>query len=179
MNPGHGMGNTGVPFGCPEQVRETLEIRDLEVHQPPILHPKRPVYGLGCPKPEVSGRRIWSFLSELYGSPEEIHQNVYIVNHCPLWIFTPTGGNLTPDKLNNVEGGELLQRCDRHLLEVVKILDVDRIIAVGNYSHKRISSLDHGVILTKIPHPSPASPLANRNGGADWKAIVREVLLQD
>ena len=44
MNPGHGMGNTGVPFGCPEQVRETLEIRDLEVHQPPVLHPKRPVY---------------------------------------------------------------------------------------------------------------------------------------
>ena len=85
MNPGHGMGNTGVPFGCPEQVRETLKIRDLEVHQPPILHPKRPVYGLDCPKPEVSGRRIWSFLSELYGSPEEIHQNVYI----PRWTPTP------------------------------------------------------------------------------------------
>ena len=25
MNPGHGMGNTGVPFGCPEQVRDFLK----------------------------------------------------------------------------------------------------------------------------------------------------------
>ena len=31
MNPGHGMGNTGVPFGCPEQVRDFLSITDLEV----------------------------------------------------------------------------------------------------------------------------------------------------
>ncbi|MCS5536342.1 MAG: hypothetical protein NZ802_10850, partial [Candidatus Poseidoniales archaeon] len=35
MNPGHGMGNTGVPFGCPEQVRDFLNITDLDVHQPP------------------------------------------------------------------------------------------------------------------------------------------------
>ena len=34
MNPGHGMGNTGVPFGCPEQVRDFLGITGLEVHQP-------------------------------------------------------------------------------------------------------------------------------------------------
>ena len=29
MNPGHGMGNTGVPFGCPEQVRDFLQIQNL------------------------------------------------------------------------------------------------------------------------------------------------------
>ena len=33
MNPGHGMGNTGVPFGCPNG-REVLGIVDLPVEQP-------------------------------------------------------------------------------------------------------------------------------------------------
>ncbi|MCS5537866.1 MAG: hypothetical protein NZ770_07145, partial [Candidatus Poseidoniaceae archaeon] len=82
MNPGHGMGNTGVPFGCPDEVRTTLKIIDLKVEQPPVLHPKRPVFGLECPKPEISGRRIWGLLSELFGDAEEIHRNVYITNHC-------------------------------------------------------------------------------------------------
>ena len=26
MNPGHGMGNTGIPFGCPEQVLSLIHI---------------------------------------------------------------------------------------------------------------------------------------------------------
>ena len=30
--------------------------------------------------------------------------------------------------------------------------------------------------ITRIPHPSPASPLANRNGGADWREAVEKVL---
>lgn len=179
MNPGHGMGNTGIPFGCPEQVRETLGIVGLKVEQPPLTHPKRPVFGLECPKPEISGRRIWTLLSDLYGSPESIHKNVYIVNHCPLWIFTPEGRNLTPDKLNFTEGGELLARCDEHLLQVAELLQVDRIIAVGNYSHQRIERLEHGLELQKIPHPSPASPLANRNNGQDWRNIVSSILKQN
>ncbi|MEC9119548.1 MAG: single-stranded DNA-binding protein, partial [Candidatus Thermoplasmatota archaeon] len=29
MNPGHGMGNTGIPFGCPKMVREVLKITGL------------------------------------------------------------------------------------------------------------------------------------------------------
>ena len=40
MNPGHGMGNTGVPFGCPEQVREFLRIQNLIVEQPKMNHPE-------------------------------------------------------------------------------------------------------------------------------------------
>jgi single-strand selective monofunctional uracil DNA glycosylase len=178
MNPGHGMGNTGIPFGCPEQVRKTLRITNLEVGQPPVLHPKRPVYGLQCPKPEISGRRIWSLLSDLYGDAESIHREVYIVNHCPLWMFTPAGGNLTPDMLNAEEGGELLKRCDQHLLQVVSLMGIKRIVAVGNYAHKRISSLSMEEKLDKIPHPSPASPLANRNQGADWRLKVRAILKQ-
>ena len=179
MNPGHGMGNTGIPFGCPDEVRNTLGITGFEVGQPPILHPKRPVFGLECPKPEISGRRIWGLLSELFGDAEEIHRNVYITNHCPLWIFTPEGGNLTPDKLNAEEGAELLARCDQHLKELVRLLDIERIIGIGNHAHNRITSLKLGQKIEKIPHPSPASPFANRNGGRDWRELAQNILTQD
>ena len=104
---------------------------------------------------------------------------MYIINHCPLWIFTPSGGNLTPDKLNQDEGGELLTRCDEFILEMADIMDIDRFVAVGNHAYKRIERLEHSLILEKIPHPSPASPLANRNGGEDWRRMAREVICKD
>jgi len=44
MNPGHGMGNTGIPFGCPKQVRDYLKIKNIEIMRPKSIHPKRQVY---------------------------------------------------------------------------------------------------------------------------------------
>ena len=38
----YGMGNT-MPFGCPEQVRDFLQIQNLIVEQPEMNHPKRTV----------------------------------------------------------------------------------------------------------------------------------------
>ena len=81
MNPGHGMGNTGVPFGCPEKVRDVLKITNLEVKEPAKTHPKRKVYGLSCPKVEISGRRIWGFLSTHFGNAKEIHRHLLVANH--------------------------------------------------------------------------------------------------
>ena len=46
MNPGHGMGNTGIPFGCPEKVSKYLNITGLEVKEPVKVHPKRRINGL-------------------------------------------------------------------------------------------------------------------------------------
>jgi len=178
MNPGLGMGNTGIPFGCPVQVRDYLGIRDLEVDQPEMSHPKRVVLGLEQPRSEVSGRRIWSMLAELYGEPETAMSHVFIVNHCPLWMFNDQGQNITPDKLRGVVESRLRDICDEHLREVVKAMGIERVIGVGNYAMQRATTAlaGRGLRIEKIPHPSPASPLANRNGGADWRAAVREVL---
>ena len=176
MNPGHGMGNTGVPFGCPEQVRDFLSITGLEVHQPPTIHPKRTVYGLECPKPEVSGRRIWSFLAAHYGSPEEVSKHIYIVNHCPLWMFNEAGQNITPDKLTGVAAKKLKEICDRHLRTVVKEMGITRVIGVGRYAQKQAASIFSDIEVDWVPHPSPASPFANRNGGADWRTAFSDVL---
>ena len=35
------------------------------------------------------------------------------------------------------------------------------------------------VEITTCWHPSPASPLANRNDGADWRDNVRKILLAE
>ena len=109
MNPGHGMGNTGVPFGCPEQVRDFLQIQNLIVEQPKMNHPKRTVIGLEQPKPEVSGRRIWGLLRELFQTPEKTSEHIYIVNHCPLWMFNEKGQNITPEKLTGDSAAKLYE----------------------------------------------------------------------
>ena len=176
MNPGHGMGNTGVPFGCPEQVRETLGITGLAVKQPPRTHPKRPVYGLDCPKPEVSGRRIWTYLRERFGSAEAAHAHIYIVNHCPLWMFNDAGQNITPDKISGPVARELKELCDQHLREVVESMGITRIIGVGRYAQRQAAIALPEMEVDWMPHPSPASPFANRNGGADWRAAFDAAL---
>ena len=81
MNPGHGMGNTGIPFGCPKQVRDYLKIKNIEIMRPKSMHPKRQVYGLECSKPEISGRRIWNTIEEFYGPPEKAFSKIYVMNH--------------------------------------------------------------------------------------------------
>ena len=44
--------------------------------------------------------------------------------------------------------------------------------------HKRqIKNSDvHNLTIEEIPHPSPANPLANKEKGALWKKIAREVI---
>ncbi len=176
MNPGHGMGNTGVPFGCPEQVRNFLGITGLDVKQPPKLHPKRTVYGLDCPKPEVSGRRIWSALAEHYGTPEDVSKQIYIVNHCPLWMFNDAGQNITPDKLTGGAAKKLKEICDHHLRTVVNEMGITKVIGVGRYAQRQAAEIFKDIEVDWVPHPSPASPFANRNGGADWRAAFADVL---
>ncbi len=180
MNPGHGMGNTGIPFGCPEQVRDYLQIRDFTVDKPPQEHPKRIVTGLSCPKAEVSGRRIWSFLSNRWGSPELVHNQIYIVNHCPLWMFDDAGRNITPDKLSGSASKRLSAVCDTHLESVGGILQAKAVIGIGRYAHRRLVSLfdSSEVMVGYVPHPSPASPFANRNGGKDWRDAFDAALLR-
>ena len=180
MNPGpHGMGQMGIPFAATSVVRDLLKITDLEVGQPSTPHPKRPISGLDWPKEEVSGTRLWGLLANEYGSAESIFKSVFLLNHCPLMLFSgERATNITPDKITGPTTKALLERCDEHLREVVDIMQIERVIGVGRYSEKRalnaLSGID--ISVTTCWHPSPASPLANRNKGEDWKKNVRNVL---
>ena len=181
MNPGHGMGNTGIPFGCPEKVKNYLKIRDVKINKPKKIHPKRLVTGLECKKPEISGKRIWGLIEEIYGAPEKAFQNIFVLNHFPLWMFNSSGQNITPDKLSISSSKIIFEKCNRYLIDVVSILKIKRIICVGKYAsrmaHKAVKNSDfQDLIIDEIPHPSPANPLANKEKGALWKKIAREVI---
>ena len=180
MNPGpHGMGQMGIPFAATSVVRELLGITGIPVSQPEAADPRRPVVGLDYPREEVSGTRLWGLLEEHYGDADAIASSVFLVNHCPLMLFSgPRAANITPDKVGGTTAQALLERCDQHLHEVVSVLDAERVIGVGKFAEARArATLGEGAgEVVGCWHPSPASPLANRNGGADWRANVRAVL---
>lgn len=171
MNPGpYGMAQTGVPFGATAMARNVLHIEEREVKTPLGAHPKRPVEGLSMQRQEVSGTRFWSMLADHYGSTESIFSNIYVVNHCPLLLLGETGRNVTPVDLPQSVIEPVLKACDRHLKSVVDAMGIEAVVGVGNYAKKRAKSVLDGVRIDSMWHPSPASPLANRNGGADWRA---------
>jgi len=180
MNPGpHGMGQMGIPFAATSVVRDLLGITNISVKQPDNPDDRRPVIGLEYHKEEVSGTRLWGLLNDQYGDAQTIASRVFLVNHCPLMLFSgPRAANITPDKVGGSTAKALLGRCDEHLVEVVSVLGANRVIGVGKFaeSRARAALAEKSIEVIGCWHPSPASPLANRNGGADWRENVRGVL---
>ena len=176
MNPGPwGMAQCGIPFGATKVATELLGIAEVEVLQPDGMHPKRPVVGLSLERQEVSGTRLWGALAERYCNAKEILSQVFIVNHCPLLLLDEAGRNITPDKLSGDAVNGLLQACDEHLKQVTEIIGAKKIIGVGKYAEKQARNVfrdypNTTIEICSVWHPSPASPLANRNDGADWRA---------
>jgi single-strand selective monofunctional uracil DNA glycosylase len=181
MNPGPwGMGQTGVPFGDVELVGDWLGLRGIPVARPLGEHPKRPVLGWACTRREASGQRLWGHLKERFGTPQNALRDLLIVNHCPLLMFTETGGNVTPDKLPRARRDEIYAVCDEGLKRAARAYGPDTLIAIGRYAEERCRAVAATLpskpgVLT-IPHPSPASPLANKDGGKHWRDAVDRAL---
>ena len=169
MNPGpFGMVQTGVPFGEVEAVRSWLGLHG-EVHQPAQQHPKRPVEGLACRRSEVSGRRLWGWAASRFVLPQRFARRFFVHNYCPLAFVGETGANLTPDKLPRHETEPLFRICDRFLRTVVSSLQPKWVVGVGAFAEQRArAALGDRVRIGRIPHPSPASPAANRG----WEALA-------
>lgn len=164
MNPGpFGMAQTGVPFGEVSLVRDWLGLEG-PVGQPPREHAKRPVLGFACPRREVSGARLWGFARDRFGTPERFFARFFVANYCPLLFLEPSGRNVTPDKLRADEREPLLQACDEALREMIQALEPRLVVGVGHFAEARARTAlaNLGVEIGRIPHPSPASPAANR-----------------
>jgi len=164
MNPGpFGMSQTGVPFGEVAAVRDWMGIRG-KVGRPKNEHPKRPIQGFDCPRSEVSGRRVWSWAKDHFGTPEAFFQRFFVWNFCPLVFLQETGRNHTPDKLPAAEREALFAVCDKALQEVVALLKPERVIGIGAFAEARarLALGDADVQFGRVLHPSPASPLANK-----------------
>ena len=114
MNPGPwGMAQTGVPFGEVGLVREFIGIDERGRSAADVLHPKRPIQGFACTRSEVSGRRLWGWAQERFGTAERFARLFFVTNYCPLVFMEESGRNRTPDKLPASERDPLFAVCDR------------------------------------------------------------------
>ena len=175
MNPGpFGMAQTGVPFGEIKAVRDWMGI-EAPVRQPRNAHPARPVQGFACPRSEVSGRRLWHFFASRYGTPDSFFSEHFVLNYCPLVFMEESGRNRTPAQLTAREAAALFKVCDAHLLSALEVLKPEWAVGVGDFAAERLRNLSgKGLVqIGQILHPSPASPVANR----DWAGTVARQLL--
>lgn len=174
MNPGPwGMGQTGVPFGDVDFVRDWMGI-DGAVFPPPDAHPKRPITGLACPRNEVSGSRLWGWARDRFGVARAFFEHVFVHNYCPLLFLEDSGRNRTPNKLKKAERDALFPPCDRALRALVAHFEPTWVIGVGAFAERRVKAamreLDRPPSVGRILHPSPASPKANRGWAAQADA---------
>lgn len=175
MNPGPwGMAQTGVPFGEVRLVREFLGIAE-KVDQPARVHPKRPIEGFACTRSEVSGRRVWGWVQDRFGSADAFSERFLVANYCPLVFMEVSGRNRTPDKLPASEREPLFEVCDEALRRLVRWCDPKRVIGVGGFATGRARAAlgNAAPPIMSILHPSPASPAANRG----WVEQVERQLL--
>ncbi len=185
MNPGpFGMCQTGIPFGDVGMVRDWLGIDASAgaVGRPAREHPKRPVRGFSCPRSEVSGRRLWSWARDRFGTPERFFARFLVWNHCPLCFVAEGGANVTPDRLPVRARDRLLEACDRALRRVVEVARPRAVVGVGRFAEGRARialaglDIDGKIDVHGMPHPSPANPAANRGGGDAWARAATDAL---
>ena len=178
MNPGpFGMAQTGVPFGDVELVRDWIGI-DGPVGRPAHEHPRRPVLGFRIGRREVSGARFWGWARARCGTPDTFFRQAFVWNYCPLVFMDEGGRNLTPDRLRPREARErLFGICDEALAAVTEHLRPTVIVGIGRFAAARVRPVAErcGARSGSAPHPSPASPRANRGWSAIFEAALREL----
>ena len=172
MNPGpFGMAQTGVPFGEVRLVKSWMKLEG-RVSRPEREHPKRPIDGFDCPRSEVSGARLWGWARDRFGTAERFFERFFVWNWCPLGFLAESGANLTPDKLRSEERRAIEAVCDRALGEIVAELHPRLAMGIGGVALRALeratAASGKGVPLALLPHPSPASPAANRG----WAALA-------
>jgi len=86
------------------------------------------------------------------------------------------GRNRTPDKLPRAESSALSEVCNKALLRTVERMRPEYVVGVGRFAADRAAAVLTGmrVKLGVVPHPSPASPLANRGWAAQMTRALAE-----
>lgn len=172
MNPGpFGMAQTGIPFGEIAAVKDWLKLEG-KIGKPAEEHPDRPIMGFDCHRSEVSGVRIWKLFRDRFETPEAFFKNHFVWNYCPLLfseIHRHTGKkvcrNLTPDKIKSAETKVLYEACDQTLRELVEVLSPEHLVGVGAFAESCLKRVfpERAKEVKRMLHPSPASPIANRD----------------
>lgn len=173
MNPGPwGMAQTGIPFGNVTTVRDWLRIGTTLARNLPTQHPKYPILGMRCHRDEGSGRRLWSWARLRFREPERFFDQFFVWNYCPL-LFLAQNHNLPPSGLSTGEAAALDSVCGYALDRVVAILEPVAVVGIGRYAERQVCKRIGGRLpVTYLPHPSPASPQANRQ----WSELADHAL---
>ncbi len=180
MNPGpFGMAQTGIPFGEIDAVTTYLKLSG-EIAPFPGAHEKRPVTGFECTRSEVSGRRLWTLIAELYPDAGTFPDHLSVMNYCPLLFADkgPGGKNIVPEKLAKPYREQLEALCDSYLDDIVTLIRPEVIVGVGIYAEKKgkasVARTGLPIRVTSVLHPSPASPAANRGWSEQAVASMKE-----
>lgn len=172
MNPGPwGMAQTGIPFGEVGMVRDWMGLTP-KVKVPENEHSKRPVQGMNCTRSEVSGSRFWGWMKDRYGTPEACFREVVVWPFCPQMWLKESGTNLPPNQIRVAERGPMEKVCDDALDDILSMWQPEHLIAIGQYAEVALHRIRPETPVTRILHPSPASPAANK----DWAGTVTRQL---
>ncbi|HLQ85316.1 MAG TPA: uracil-DNA glycosylase family protein [Salinisphaeraceae bacterium] len=173
MNPGPwGMAQTGVPFGDVIMARDWLGIE--APLQPPLpeQHSKYPIAGFACTRREGSGRRLWGWAEQRFGTPEQFFERFFVWNYCPL-LFIGNGRNLVPGKLKQDERKPLLAACNKALEQLLQLSRPAAVVGIGRWAQSRArEAAGEHYPVSYLHHPSPANPAANRN----WPEMAAQAL---
>ena len=103
-------------------------------------------------------------------------RDYFVLNFCPLAFMETSGRNLTPDKLPAAKRAALFAACEEALGQAVDALRPEWLLGVGAFAASRVAPLaaQRGLRTGAIPHPSPASPAANRG----WEAAAEAALVR-
>ena len=153
----------GLPLECANALPEGREI---------LLHSELGLLGFGLTRREGSGKRLWGWAEDRFGTPDRFFDQIYVHNYCPLLFVHEAGRNIVPEKLTRDERDSLFGPCDDALRSLVDVMEPEVVIGVGKFAWRRATEILDGAVPTDcILHPSPASPLANK----DWPGQVEPV----
>ncbi|XP_045453115.1 single-strand selective monofunctional uracil DNA glycosylase [Melitaea cinxia] len=177
MNPGPwGMSQTGVPFGEVMSVREWLQIEG-PVNKPPNEIRERPVNGFACTRTEISGKRFWGLLKSICGTPEVFFDSSFLYNYLNQQWMKSNGCNLTPGDFRVSEMEDLYNICDPIFVKVLKLYEVQIIVAIGKFCETRAQKAlkkympYSNIKVLYLSHPSPRT--VNNN---NWEEKALEQL---
>ena len=172
MNPGpDGMMQLGVPFGALSMVTGYLDL-DGVVEKPAKEHERKKILGFSVRKDEPSGKAFWSMIRKAFPDRNDFFSFASVQNFCPLaFLKRESGANLTPDKLLKEDRHVLEHLCLDYFGYLLGELDVETVVAVGNYVEKMMTVLGFPHIV-KIMHPSPVNPRAHEVWADEGKAVI-------
>jgi single-strand selective monofunctional uracil DNA glycosylase len=119
---------------------------------------------------------LWGWARDRFATPQRFFEQFFVANYCPLAFLEASGRNHTPDKLPRAESTALFAACDAALRRMAKRLRPEHVVGVGRFAADRAAAAlkGTGIRLGMMPHPSPASPAANRG----WAAQATRALAQ-